>query len=109
MLVSQHTDHKHFGAMKLGSIVDGLCDPGYERDLIHIATIALQSANVDLIVTNQSWSVVGEALRHEGYLQAATNFFFAASPDLARTLSPFEATVAASHLTRGDGDGPIHL
>jgi hypothetical protein len=109
MLVSQHTDHKHFGAMKLGSIVDGLSDPGYERNLLHMATRALQDADVDLIVTNQSWDVFGEALRNEGYLQAATNFFFAASPDLAGSLSPFEASIASSHLTRGDGDGPIHL
>jgi len=109
MLATQQEDHRHFGAMKLGSIVDGLCEPGYERELLEIGTHALERAGVDLIVTNQSWRVFGDALLQEGYFQTATNFFFAASPDLAASLAPFGPSVMDSHLTRGDGGGPIHL
>ncbi len=64
---------------------------------------------MDLIVTNQLHRTWGDAVLQSGYLSGPSNFGFAASPRLAAALEPFAREVHRIHMTRGDGDGPIHL
>ncbi len=109
LLDTRMTDHKQFGNMRLGSLVDCLALPGSEPEVVVAATRLLLERGVDLIVSNQLHRAWREALDQAGFLQGPSNFVFAASPALAALLDPFEATVDQVHMTRGDGDGPIHL
>jgi hypothetical protein len=76
---------------------------------VRAARRELERRRVDLIVTNQAHSAWQAALRDEGFLSGPTNFLFAASPQLAQLLAPFETAQNEFHINRGDGDGPIHL
>ncbi len=109
MLDTPMSGHRQFGDMRVGSVVDCLALPGEEAAVIRLSTRHLRDAGVDLVVTNQlhdSW--VG-AFRRAGYLPGPSNFIFFSSPKLSLRIHPFETTCHRIHMTRGDGDGPIHL
>jgi len=108
-LDTKFTDHKHFGAMRLGSIVDCFARLDSADAVIAGATRFLEQRGVDLIVTNQANSRWGKALRCVGFFSGPSNFLFTASPALASKLGDFEPVVTRSHLNRGDADGPLHL
>jgi hypothetical protein len=101
--------HKQFGDLRVGSIVDCLGPRDQAGLVIGAVTKYLERAGVDLIVSNQSASVWRRALRRVGYWSGPSNFAFAASKALARLLEPFDLNVGRRHITRGDGEGPIHL
>jgi hypothetical protein len=101
--------HKYFGGLRVGSIVDCFADPGDAAVVAAQALADLKRRGVDLIVSNQSHQAWGAALRRAGFLEGPSNFLFAASPQLAARLDPFEANREQMHFNRGDGDGPIHL
>ena len=109
LLATPFHGHKHFGNLKLGSIVDLLAAPGYEARLIRAAVERLQREGVDLIVTNQSLGSLLRGLNGAGFLEGPSNFLFAASPKLVELVGPLQARLPTIHLTRGDGDGPINL
>jgi hypothetical protein len=109
LLDTPMTNHKQFGNLRVGSVVDCLARPGEEPWVVALATRHLRQRGVDLIVSNQLHRAWGVAFRQAGYLGAPSNFLFAASPALAALLDPFETHVERIHMTRGDGDGPIHL
>src|SRR5258706_10066666 len=109
VLATTMHDHRHFGNLKVGTIVDCLTVPGSEHGVISAATRFLERMNVDLIVSNQSHLTWRAAFERAGYLSGPTNRFFTPSPELARLLTPFEQKFPLTHLTRGDGAGPIHL
>lgn len=96
---------KYFGNLRVGTIVDCLAKPDHADTVIRAARVYLEQRGVDLIVTNQRHAAWLAALRADGFLQAPSNFFFGAS----KPLSELAGSVAGHHLTRGDGDGPIHL
>ena len=102
-------NNKHFGNLRVGSIVDCLALPEDASAVIGAATGVLEKRKVDLIVSNQSHAAWSTALGNAGFLPGSSNFLFAASKDLAELLRPFEVQVSRSHFTRGDGDGPLHL
>ncbi|MCL5746051.1 MAG: hypothetical protein M1541_19340 [Acidobacteria bacterium] len=101
--------HRQFGDMQLGSVVDCLAGPGQESAVVEEATRVLRQLGSDLIVTNQLHQDWGDAFRRHGYLSGPSNFVFAVSPALAERLQPFGGNALRAHMTRGDGDGPIHL
>ena len=109
VLDTEMRDHRYFGDLRVGSLVDCLAQPGAERAVVQQATRALTELGADLIVSNQSARSWGDALRGLGFLEGPSGFLFGASRSLARRLGPFEASFPRMHLTRGDGDGPINL
>jgi hypothetical protein len=102
-------DHKHFGNLRVGSIVDCLALAGREHAVMAAAADALKRRNVDVIVSNQMHRDWGAALRRTGFFSGPSNFVFAASRALGALVEPMEANSREIHLNRGDGDGPIHL
>lgn len=102
-------DHRHFGSMRLGSVVDALALPGSEAAVIAVATRFLEDRHADLIVSNQCHRAWSAALRGCGYFRGPSNFLLAVSPALAAELEPYDETRERIHMNRGDGDGPIHL
>ena len=109
VLDTQMRDHKYFGDMRVGTIADCFAPPDESLAVVRAATAALEARGVDVIVSNQAHAAWGRALLSSGYHTGPSNFIFAASKKLAVLLEPFEETVGQVHLTRGDGDGPIHL
>jgi hypothetical protein len=109
MLATQMETHKHFGGMKLGSLVDCLALPGYEHAVVRESIRALREHEVDLIVSNQSYAAWREALSKSGFLSGPSNHTFALSPGLTEMIAPFEVNYPRFHINRGDGGGPIHL
>jgi hypothetical protein len=106
---SQMVDHRYFGGMRVGSVVDCLAVPGGEDQVVAMATQELEQQGVDVIVTNQLHRSWCKAFAGNGYLGGPSNFIFAASPPLAARLHPFDRNASRVHMTRGDGDGPINL
>lgn len=102
-------NHKQFNNLRLGTIVDCLALPGEEKAVIQAATDHLRARGVDLIVSNQSHAAWCGALRASGYLSGPSNYGFVASKALSSVLSPWQENVSRVHMTRGDGDGPIHI
>jgi len=106
---SQFQDHKYFGRMRVGTFVDALALPGEEALVVREAVAFLRGRSADLMISNQCAEVWGSALQNNGFLAAASNFGFAASPKLFALLAETDPSFARAHLCRGDGDGPIHL
>ena len=101
---SQVRNHRQFGNMTLGCVVDGLAAPGDVDLLITEGCRRLDAANCDLVVTNQSHPVWMAAMRRQGFFRGPSNFVLALSPQLAA-----RAAAGPLHFTRADGDGPINL
>jgi hypothetical protein len=109
VLDSQMSGHKHFGDMRVGSIVDCLARPQDASFVIEAATRFLEVRGVDLIVSNQASNAWCKALAHAGFLPGPSNFILGFSQDLARKLPSLEEVKGRIHINRGNGDGPIHL
>jgi hypothetical protein len=109
LLDTPMSGHKHFGALRVGSVIDCLARPGREAAVAQAATRMLEARGVDLIVSNQADRAWGSALRRAGWLRGPSNFIFAASRALARGLRPFDVSITRMHVNRSDGEGPTHL
>jgi len=102
-------NHRHFGNLHLGSLVDGLALPGFEAAAIQGSTGFLRQDGAELIVSNQNHQAWCQGLERCGYLQGPSNFLLALSPRLAKRLEPAAETLPRIHMNRGDGDGPENL
>jgi hypothetical protein len=109
LLDTQMTNNKYFGDLRVGSIVDCLAAPENTGEVIAAATRAFEERGVDLVISNHSHAAWRQAFRSAGFFEGPSNFIFAASPELAENLSPFDENQLRVHLNRGDGDGPVNL
>lgn len=108
LLATDMRDHKQFGSMRVGTVVDCLAVPGHERAVVHAATRDLARRGVAVIITNQQHAAWTAAFSRAGYVRAPSNYAFGASKKLAAALAS-DPACARVHMTRGDGSGPIHL
>jgi hypothetical protein len=104
-VIGERRQDAKYGSMKVGSIVDCWAAPDHALPVVRAAASALKQRGVDLMVSNQSHTLWGRALEHSGFLQAQSNFIFAASKKLASLLEPFDENKSRMHFTRADGDG----
>ncbi len=102
---SRLRDHKQFGNLALGALVDGLALPGSEGRLVRAALDILRQLGAELVVSNQSHARWQAALRANGFLAGPSNFALARSAAFVAMGGTFETL----HFNRGDGDGPINL
>lgn len=109
MLATTMEDDKYFGNLRVGTIVDALCRPGSEADLMSACVEALRNCEADLILSNHSYGPLCRGLTDCGFLSGPSNFFLATSPALSKRMAPLDESLPGAHFTRGDGDGPIHL
>lgn len=107
VLDTQKKGDRHFGSLRLGSIIDAMARPADAAAVVWAARRFLKARGVDLIISNQSHQAWVSALRSAGFLAGPSNFAFAASKALVEELGV--ATVQGVCVNRGDGDGPIHL
>ena len=108
-LCTNLNNHKQFGHMRLGSIVDCLSLKGYERSIISKTSEMLKKKEVDLIVSNQSHIFWKNAFKMNSFIEGPSNFIFASSRELSNKLVENIKLKDCMHITRGDGDGPINL
>jgi hypothetical protein len=101
LLDTRMQDHKQFGGMRVGTLVDCLAPPASAGSVVRAAASLLEQRGVDLIISNQSHTAWSQALLDAGFRTGPSNYLVALSPALANA-GPF-------HFNRGDGDGPIHL
>ena len=102
-------NHKHFGNMNLGSIIDCLALKDKEVNIIKKTLKILETEGADLVVSNQSHIQWKKAFWKNGFLRGPSNFIFASSEPLSKKLGFQNKLNDDMHITRGDGDGPINL
>jgi hypothetical protein len=101
-------EDQYFGNLRLVTILDCVAAAGHAEAVALAITRHLDGSGADLLITNQAHSLWNSAFRKAGFLPAASNYLLATSKQL------HAATLAGGgeervHLTRGDGDGRIHL
>ena len=106
---TQMHDHRYFGNLRVGTLVDGLALPEAIPDVIGAATRVLEERGVDLTISNQGHQSWVRGLRRCGFLTGPSNYILALSPTLAAQLEPLTMHRARLHINRGDGDGPLDL
>ena len=109
LLDTQMRDDQYFGNLRVGVLLDCLGRPEYLEAIIRAATRLLARRGVDLVVTNQAHHSWTGALRRAGFLPGPSNYVLALSPGCVKLLEPLAQNAPRIHLTRGDGDGRIHL
>jgi len=107
VLTTRLQDHKYFGSLQLGTIVDCLAPPHYAPHVVQAAVSALEDLAVDLIVSNQSHRTWTAAFKRSGFLSGPSNYLFAGAGKLLE-LAPTSIGDFA-HINRGDGDGIVNL
>lgn len=104
-VVGKRRKDPKYGSMRVGSIVDCWAAPDHTIAVVRAAVQSLELRGMDLIVSNQSHATWCQAFEAAGFLQAESNFIFAASRKLAGLLHPFAENKSKIHFTRADGDG----
>jgi hypothetical protein len=101
--------HRHFGDLRLGSLIDGFARTVDVPAVVVAATRFLERRGVDLIVSNQCQRAWLAGLQSAGFMRGPSNFALGLTSDLAARVAPWETTHVDYHFNRGDGDGPINL
>ncbi|MFC1717382.1 hypothetical protein ACFL6S_27225 [Candidatus Poribacteria bacterium] len=100
---------KHFGNLRVGTLVDGLCVPEDAQDVMSAGLRYLIGEKVDICIANWSHIAWRTASRKLGFLQGPSNFIYFVSQAGTPPLLIEDCPLEQIHLSRGDGDGPIHL
>jgi len=105
-LNTQMRGHKHFGDLRVATVLDvaALADDA-AAVAAHLRGV-LAADGADIVVTNQSHERWIEAFRRAGFLTAPSNYLCAMSKLLSQSVGDDFSRI---HVTRGDGDGRIHL
>jgi hypothetical protein len=109
LFATQMHNSNHFGNLKVGTVLDLQCIPGHEQSAVITARKWLRNENVDLVITNQLHRGWQAAFGASGFIQGPSNYLFAAAPALIRAAGGEVDDLQRAHITRGDGDGRIHL
>jgi len=105
VVIGERRKDPKYGTLRVGSIVDCWAHPQDAIPVIRAATRELQEQGMDLIVSNQSHAIWGDALKASGFFTAESNFLFATSKALSTLLGPLPANLSSFHLNRSNGDG----
>jgi hypothetical protein len=110
---------RYFGNLRVTTVLDCVSVPEFADAHASSMTCYLLNRRVypnyargesppNLVITNQSHSVWTRAFRRAGYLSASSNYLLATSNALTAAIES-DGGEERVHLTRGDGDGRIHL
>lgn len=100
-------EHSHFGNLCVGTILDGLVPEPYARTLVGLADRELSARGCDIVISNQTHERFVQAFADCGFLSRPSNYLLACTRPLAAIIE--ENGTRLMHVTRGDGDGRIHL
>jgi hypothetical protein len=102
-------EHRHFGNLQVGSILDCLADPGAMAVTAVLTDREMASQGADLVLVNHSHAEWVRAFRDAGFLNGTSNYMLAMSKRLTGSIRTAPHGEDRVHVTRGDGDGRIHL
>jgi hypothetical protein len=103
--VTAMRDHNYFGDLRVATILDAWSEPDAASSIVALLTQDLRRT-ADLIISNQSHRVWIGAFRRAGFASARSNYLLALSKPLTSAIG---GATDRLHITRGDGDGRIHL
>jgi hypothetical protein len=101
-------NHKYFGNLRVGTVLDCIATPEAAVPVAWLAARMLTKGGANLILTNQQHRFWRDAFRQAGFLEGPSNYLLGISKRLAEE-SALSGGHDAIHVTRGDGDGRIHL
>ncbi len=108
--ITPKSDDRRFGNMTVGTILDTLALPGYERDVCAALTRVLARQKPDMMITHMTHKTWRNALRKAGFVELAGRRAFCVTPDLAAKMgNDLDGFVEMAHLTPIDADGPHGL
>jgi hypothetical protein len=102
-------NHRHFGNLRVGSILDCMADPDAMALTATLTDNEIASQDADLVLVNHSHAEWVKAFSAAGFLAGPSNYLLAASKRLAELVRSEQHGEERMHVTRGDGDGRIHL
>jgi hypothetical protein len=103
------SNHKYFGNLRVGTILDCVAPLDELEACIAMTTNGLGHEGADLVVTNQSHAQLVQAFRKNGFLSARSNYILALTKQFTEVIFKPPAGKDRMHFTRGDSDGRIHL
>ncbi len=106
---SKLANHRHFGSLQVGSVLDCMAVPDAMATTAMLTDREMALQGADLVLVNHSHAAWALAFRAAGFLIGPSNYMLAMSKrmtEMVRSAPPGEEGV---HVTRGDGDGRIHL
>lgn len=106
---SSMRDDKHFGNLRVATILDGIALQGAKLACVALASRELAREGVELLLANHSHLEWGRAFRAAGYHSAASNYILALSKQLSANITSQPNGLERMHFTRGDSDGRGHL
>ena len=102
-------DEPRFGTLRVGSVIDCLAAPADAEAVVGAALRFLRRRGVDIAISNQAHPAWIDGFLAHGFQAVPRRRVFACSPELAKTLAPFEDSSRGLHLTNMDGHGPMGL
>jgi len=102
-------NNRHFGNLRVGSILDCMADANAMALTAVLTDREMASQGVDLVVVNHSHAAWVQAFRSAGFLAGPSNYLLALSKRLTELVRAEPQGEERMHVTRGDGDGRIHL
>ena len=111
LLNTRMKGNSYFGDLRVGTILDALCIPGYEDAAAYAIRRVLDRLDVDVSICNHAHASWQAALHASGYRSGPSNYLLAMSKQLSDAVLGCADHTGHEriHLTRGDGDGRIHL
>jgi hypothetical protein len=110
VLLTSMRDNPYFGNLVVGTVLDTGALPGHEAAVARTTRDIARSLGADISVLNHQHGVWQKAFRSSGYLQGPSNYVLAVSPAIRKAVREAgDPAFARVHVTRGDGDGRIHL
>jgi len=110
LIATKMSGSDKFGNLYVGTMLDALALPGYERAVADSVRRLFDDIGTDLSIANHSHATWVDALRGAGFFTGPSNYVVAMSKNLSaasRAARPDGAD--RIHVTRGDGDGRLHL
>jgi hypothetical protein len=101
--------HHNFGDCRVGCLVDYFAEPADAGEVVHAAFDLLRARGVDLVIANQADPRWVQAFVDNGFVKVERRRVFAASPQLAQALEPWDAAKERLFLSNMDGHGPMNL
>lgn len=101
--------HRHFGNLRVGSVLDCMADPDSMVLTAALTDREMASRDADFVLVNHSHTAWLRAYRVAGFLNGPSNYLLAMSKKLTEIVHTVPHGDDCVHVTRGDGDGRIHL
>lgn len=102
-------NHTHFGNLQVGSILDCMAAPDAMAGVAILSDRELARQGADLVLVNHSHRAWVGAFHAAGFLRGPSNYMLGMTKRLAELVRAEPDGEARVHITRGDGDGRIHL